>query len=247
MGGLDFIFSEMDVVVLQNPWPFHEQEDKQQWGAGECRHYIHTDLGRNPIKENVRAEMADIQVPSHFNHPRVNIGYIYSRWTPETMNFWAQLAAYFIAKCADKVLGYDHKKDTFVDLGLPDQNILDAFLRNHDHGHPKYRDIPWDKLPRIRWKLLDYNVFGIYGRNDKNIKRWVTFHYAGEGRKVTCWRGICEEMMRQKGKKTLQLDNCIRPYASGSCKKPEPGDEPSLQGSLSSSCLGVAIPCSVQR
>eukprot|EP00929_Paragymnodinium_shiwhaense_P009270 TRINITY_DN113378_c0_g1_i1.p1 TRINITY_DN113378_c0_g1~~TRINITY_DN113378_c0_g1_i1.p1 ORF type:complete len:689 (-),score=57.90 TRINITY_DN113378_c0_g1_i1:50-2116(-) len=245
--GLDFIFSEMDVVVLENPWPYHETEDELQWRAGECRHYIHTDPGRNPIKENARAEVADIQVPSHYNHPRVNIGYMYVRWTPETANFFAQLFAYFVAKCPDEVLGYDHKHGTFVDLGLPDQNILDAFLRNHDFGHPKYRDIPWEKLKRIRWKLLDYNLFGIVGKNDANIKRWVTFHYAGEGRKVVCWKGICEEMRRQRNNKKVRIDSCIRQYAGGSCKKPQEGAPLSLQGSLPSSCLGTQIPCSKHR
>jgi len=248
--GLDFIFAEMDVLVLQNPWPYHEREDKLQWSQGDCRHYPHTWPGRHP-KENAQANEADIQVTAHFNHPRVNIGYIYARWTVASTNFFAQLFAYFVGKCADHVLGFDHREGTYVDLGLPDQNILDAFLRNHDHGHPKYADIPWDMLPALSWKLLDYNLFGIFGRHEARVP-WVTFHYAGEGRKLVCWTGICEKMRRHQaldpaGRRPLSLTECIRPWQGAHCAAPKPGAARSLQGSLPDQCLGIRLPCSRER
>lgn len=243
--GLDFIFSEMDVLILQDPWPYHEHEDPWQWRKGDCRHYPHTWPGRGP-RGNSRAEDADIHVPAHYNHPRVNIGYIYARWTPETMHFFLQLHGYFAGKCPDTVLGWNHPPGTYIDLGLPDQNILDAMLRNHDHGHPKYHDIPWETLPAVRWKLLDYNLFGIWGRHDAPVP-WVTFHYAGEGRKVTCWRGICERMRQERAGRALRSRECIRPWQGGRCSAPREGSPRSLQGALEDACLGVQIGCSVER
>eukprot|EP00927_Polykrikos_kofoidii_P049299 TRINITY_DN43376_c0_g1_i1.p1 TRINITY_DN43376_c0_g1~~TRINITY_DN43376_c0_g1_i1.p1 ORF type:complete len:672 (+),score=69.33 TRINITY_DN43376_c0_g1_i1:169-2184(+) len=244
--GIDFVFSEMDVLVLQNPWPYHEREDKVQWQGKDCRHYIHADPGRDPTRDNARAEHADIQVTSHFNHPRVNIGYMYFRWSMQTLNFLWQLVAYFVGTCADPVIGYDLRPGTYVDAGLPDQNIFDAFLRNHDHCHPKYRDIPWDKLPLVRWKLLDYGIFGIHGRHEARQRSWVTFHYAGEGRKVVCWTGICEKM-RKHPKGALQVDDCVKPWQGGRCMKPAVGEAPSLQNAIRNSCLGQRIDCSARR
>eukprot|EP00928_Gymnodinium_smaydae_P061256 TRINITY_DN45389_c0_g1_i1.p1 TRINITY_DN45389_c0_g1~~TRINITY_DN45389_c0_g1_i1.p1 ORF type:complete len:298 (-),score=20.26 TRINITY_DN45389_c0_g1_i1:678-1499(-) len=243
--GFDFIFSEMDVLVLQNPWPYHEREDTVQWRKDDCRHYPHNWPGRHP-KSNPRADAADIQITAHFNHPRVNIGYLYVRWTPQTMNFLLQLLAYYIGKCADHVLGYDRREATFVDLGMPDQNMFDALLRNHDHTHPKYADMPWDVVPPVTWKLLDFNVFGIFGRLDATIP-WVTFHYAGEGRKVECWQGICDKMEKEqdagRGKRP-RFDECVRPWQGGKCTH---SSIPTLQGSLHEMCLGIKIPCSPLR
>jgi len=247
--GLDFIFSEMDVVILQDPWPYHEREDDVQWRKGDCRHYVHTAPGRSP-QDNPRAEDAEIQVSSHFNHPRVNIGYIYVRWSVETMNFLLQLAAYHAGKCADDVLGFDHKAGTYIDLGLPDQNFFDALLRNHDHGHPKYYDMPWDAVPQVRWKLLDYNLFGIFGRHDAPSP-WVTFHYAGEGRKVPCWSGICEQMRRHRTRAWDQLHptRCAKQWTGGKCVDARKGNaaHPNLQWALEEYCIGAQIKCSRER
>eukprot|EP00929_Paragymnodinium_shiwhaense_P086352 TRINITY_DN46875_c0_g1_i1.p1 TRINITY_DN46875_c0_g1~~TRINITY_DN46875_c0_g1_i1.p1 ORF type:complete len:725 (+),score=143.85 TRINITY_DN46875_c0_g1_i1:99-2273(+) len=243
--GLTFIFSEMDVVLLKDPWPHHEKEDGLQWSEGDCRHYEHPPdaPGRHPVAENERADVAEIQVGAHYNHPRANIGYIYVRSTPRTLTFLLQLIAYFVGKCPDGILGYDRKPNTFVDLGLPDQNIFDAFLRNVDHHHPKYKDIPWGLIPRIPWKLLDFNTFGIFGKTDEG--ELVTLHYAGEGRKVPCWAGICNRA--KKGlDTTAEGQQCLRQWIGAPCRQRQAAER-SLQPWLAESCLAQKIACSVRR
>merc|ERR1712224_275414 len=107
----------------------------------------------------------------------------------------------------DNILGWDHKLGTFVDDGLPDQNIFDAFLRNYDHRLPKYSDVPLKLLPGVKWKMLDYNLFGtVWGKSDHSMEL-VTNHYSGHNGKVTCWQsGICKLFEYMKGKTPSRAD-----------------------------------------
>merc|ERR1719401_1193202 len=59
---ITFIFTEMDVMLLKNPWPYHEHEDSEQWASGDHRYYPHSWNRREPKRDNALAEDADLQV-----------------------------------------------------------------------------------------------------------------------------------------------------------------------------------------
>eukprot|EP00929_Paragymnodinium_shiwhaense_P001878 TRINITY_DN102081_c0_g1_i1.p1 TRINITY_DN102081_c0_g1~~TRINITY_DN102081_c0_g1_i1.p1 ORF type:complete len:593 (-),score=110.39 TRINITY_DN102081_c0_g1_i1:615-2369(-) len=262
--GITSIMSEMDVQIYKNPWPYHEEPDKDQYRLGWCNR-----LARDPAKNPPSSE-ADIQVSAHEAHSRVNIGYIYTRATEQTQLHMAAVLGYFIGKCPDKVLGWDHKLGTFVDDGLPDQNIYDAFLRNYDHRYPKYSDVPWKTLPKVKWKLLDYNVFGtVWGKSDHNMEL-VTNHFSGHGGKVSCWQsGVCKLYNQAKSKALkqfkcmmavqrkcrfpmcnepgLQQERCESPKCLPPCVPREENAPVSLQGAVDEHCLPVPMKCTGER
>jgi len=263
--GITFIMSEMDVQIYKDPWPYHSEEDAEQYRKGWCAGL------RNPSL-NARAENAVIQITAHYNHPRVNIGYVYVRWATETMRFLAQLFGYFLAKCPDRDLGWHRRNGAFVDDGLPDQNIFDALLRNHDHKRPRYGDIPWDLVPRLAWKLLDFNVFALNGGKTDHKMELVTLHYPGDTRQVACWKtGLCELMSRAQSdpaalhfecsmrvQRACQWPRCAEPgFEKNDCVSPvcrpqciARGDgikTLSLQAAVKEECLAVPIRCSLQK
>eukprot|EP00933_Yihiella_yeosuensis_P050196 TRINITY_DN47964_c0_g1_i1.p1 TRINITY_DN47964_c0_g1~~TRINITY_DN47964_c0_g1_i1.p1 ORF type:complete len:872 (+),score=163.49 TRINITY_DN47964_c0_g1_i1:133-2748(+) len=241
---LDFIFSEMDIVIMKNPWPYHEKEDPEQYSVGDSRCIPEAWIQRDPLKANAPAEEANIQVTGHSTHPRVNIGYMYSRGSIDSMQFFAHLTAYYAGKCADNLLGYVPPPSFYVDDGHADQNIFDAFLKNSDHTNAHYADVPWNSLSKnLKWKLLDYRLFGIYGKNQEAES--VTFHYAGiAGLQVSCWDNICANVEgKQPMKPELVQPTCLKMFSDSTECSPRSSTEPTLQAMLPSQCLPARMTC----
>eukprot|EP00933_Yihiella_yeosuensis_P020440 TRINITY_DN16393_c1_g1_i1.p1 TRINITY_DN16393_c1_g1~~TRINITY_DN16393_c1_g1_i1.p1 ORF type:complete len:918 (-),score=133.67 TRINITY_DN16393_c1_g1_i1:295-3048(-) len=247
---ITFIFSEMDVLILKNPWPYHENDDAEQFSAkmndGDTRCYPKAYTVHQPKRDNSPTKKAVLQVTAHFNHPRLNIGYLYSKGSSETMVFFNQLAAFFAGKCADDMLGWVPPKQFYVDDGHADQNIFDAFLRNSDHTNPRYHDVPWDKLPKLNWKLLDFNIFGLYGKNVPAES--VTWHYAGQtDLQESCWEDVCVAMDKINGKLATLEDvthpPCVKLWWGSECVPRKPGAVPTLQGLLADRCIPKKLDC----
>eukprot|EP00927_Polykrikos_kofoidii_P031127 TRINITY_DN26794_c0_g1_i1.p1 TRINITY_DN26794_c0_g1~~TRINITY_DN26794_c0_g1_i1.p1 ORF type:complete len:577 (-),score=79.42 TRINITY_DN26794_c0_g1_i1:122-1852(-) len=262
--GLNFVLSEMDVQVYKNPWPYHEKQDDEQYRKGWCNKGA-----RNP-KKNPSTDEAVLQVSAHPDGPRVNIGYVYVRSTPDTVRFLTMLLGFFTGKCADKLMGWKHVVGTYVDGGLPDQNMFNAFLRNVDNQYAHYRDLDWKLVPQLPWKLLDSNVFGtVWGKTDHTMEL-VTNHFYGHGGQVNCWKsGVCRLFAEAHGRSAAEVfsnfecsmrvqrkcnfPHCNEPSAkhlaceSARCLPPcvnRSRDLPlSLQGAVDEHCLPVPMQC----
>eukprot|EP00933_Yihiella_yeosuensis_P044894 TRINITY_DN40166_c0_g1_i1.p1 TRINITY_DN40166_c0_g1~~TRINITY_DN40166_c0_g1_i1.p1 ORF type:complete len:933 (-),score=176.13 TRINITY_DN40166_c0_g1_i1:157-2955(-) len=246
---LSFVFSEMDILIMKNPWAYHEKQDNEQFAEGDARCYPKYWTKFDPTKSNAPTEKAVIQVTEHFNHPRVNIGYVYSRASTQSMQFFSQLTAYYVGKCADPDLGYVPPANPYVDDGHADQNIFDAFLRNSDHTNPRYSDVPWDKLPKLNWKLLDFNLFGIYGKSYPTES--VTYHYAGQPElQASCWKDVCDGMERLRLNLSTAKEElnppCVKIFHNETCIPRKPGAAPTIQAMLRDICLPNRLECKGQ-